>query len=103
MQTVHGRTQTVVMFNVLTTLDIAVHAPMPRAKITIATAVKPGFFSSTLTQYRISCRIVIIFFFYSYRSASMGSILAARRAGIHAARAATVIISTAAPIIVRGS
>ena len=40
---------------------------------------------------------------YSYLRASIGSTLAARRDGIHDARAATATIITTTPIIVRGS
>ena len=44
----------------LTTLKIAVFAPMPSASVRIATAVKPGFFASILIPYRKSCSNVVI-------------------------------------------
>src|SRR5580700_396858 len=43
-----------------TTLKIAVFAPMPRAKVRTATAVKPGLFASIRQPYRMSCSKVSI-------------------------------------------
>src|SRR5437879_5764983 len=41
-----------------TTVKIAVLAPMPRASVKTATAVKPGFFASIRKAYRKSCQSV---------------------------------------------
>ena len=56
---------------------------------------------TTKEVYRILFSVLILN--HSYLNASIGSILAARWAGIQAARAATATMSMAAPIIVRGS
>ena len=45
---------------VFMTLKIAVLAPMPRARVSTATAVKPGFFASILIPYRKSCTSDVI-------------------------------------------
>ncbi|PYV23388.1 MAG: hypothetical protein DMG24_14080 [Acidobacteria bacterium] len=42
------------------TVKIAMFAPIPRASVSTATAVKPGFFASTRRPYLKSCSIVFI-------------------------------------------
>ena len=64
----------------LMTLNIAVLAPMPSASVITATAVKPG----DLAQHAQSVADVLkncVHVLHSYLSATMGSTLAARRAG----------------------
>src|SRR4029079_17481486 len=68
-----------------TTLNKAVLAPMPKASVSTAITVKPGFFQSICNPYRTSCQKVFIFppplLFYSYLSSTSGSTFVARIAG----------------------
>src|SRR5437762_13495579 len=88
---------------------MAVFAPMPRARVSTATAVKPGFFSNwrkaNLRSFMVRCqwsvdssRLLIPHSTFriphsnhSYLSASIGSTLAARRAGSQQAASATTL------------
>ena len=65
--------------NAVTTLNIVASRPLPRASVATATAVKPGLLTSIRTANRTSCKIVRC---YSYLNATIGSTLAARRAGM---------------------
>src|SRR5689334_7404449 len=50
----------------LTTLKMTVVAPMPRARIMIATAANPGAFRSCRIAYRRSCMSPVIIFFLTF-------------------------------------
>src|ERR1700722_13269866 len=63
----------------LTTVKIAVFAPMPRASVRTATAAKPGFLISIRTPYFKSCRIVFIQFSLCNTRTSCNVLLVSQR------------------------
>jgi hypothetical protein len=87
----------------LTTLKIAVWAPIPNARQRRAARVNVGFFTKARTAYRRSFVKMLMPRTHSARNASTGSTRLARKAGTAPAAAATASKVTATPPSTCGS